>query len=507
MKGYITKEQLSDNLKNELSEFSSQLEHIEKYNNVIDLSKLGVASENIVFDQQTNKYLMTDYSDTLVSILKLKPSVLILPEGNILIEKPIDIEFPIEVIGHNTRIFKSPSIENDSIFNICSSDVSITGVSFYSEKKYLVNMKNDDAKAITSNINTINIYGAINNIAIKNCCSENISMFIGINFANNITIENCKCVDGYISIYAGSNAENIFIRNCEINQQLDTDVYANALYFDGCVNNVIISDTTLVQEGENSANIIKVGSSIGKAENVSVVNCNIYNKTNASLFYIENDSDLTIKNSYIKTSSFIGYSRLFQINNNSTFKAKNCEFLIDSYDRYTQKFNLLNSKIEFDNCNINVKNTIEKYSNLPFVSGADSFKFRGCNFDFDLSLGINLMNQEMASVDILNCYIKYNSIFTLGHWDKSSVIYTKSNNPRLRMYNTVLDNNSETQMNGNILFGNFKNDDYSAECHLSNVTVYRGVATSGSEIGRLFKSDSENDYIKNNVVDISVGSQ
>ena len=105
MKGHITKEQLSDNLREELSDFSSQLEH--KANktqyNILDYKLDG----EIYFDKAFER-----------CINEMNGGEIVLKEGNYTITKPIHVNksgIKIKGMGYKTRLKANDSFIGDSV--------------------------------------------------------------------------------------------------------------------------------------------------------------------------------------------------------------------------------------------------------------------------------------------------------------------------------------------------------------------------------------------------------
>ena len=97
------------------TEVSSQLETIAKYNNVINLGKMGLNSENVSYNQSTKTYNMTDISNTIKEAINSNCDTIIFPQGNYLIENTITISKPIVLIGNGCNIYSSPSTKNKAI--------------------------------------------------------------------------------------------------------------------------------------------------------------------------------------------------------------------------------------------------------------------------------------------------------------------------------------------------------------------------------------------------------
>lgn len=90
MKGYITKEQLSDSLKNELSDFSSQLEHIKKYG--VKTSLFGSKGDGVTDDTQAIQEAIDFARDNNINKVMI-------PKGNYIITDSLVLYRNIHLIG------------------------------------------------------------------------------------------------------------------------------------------------------------------------------------------------------------------------------------------------------------------------------------------------------------------------------------------------------------------------------------------------------------------------
>lgn len=105
MKGHITKEQLSDSLKNELSEFSSQLENIEKQN-IINAKAYGfVGNGETLNDDIMKKFIENNSND-----------VLYFTKGVYLFSKPINFHNNMYIRCENNVELKLNSTETEDYF-------------------------------------------------------------------------------------------------------------------------------------------------------------------------------------------------------------------------------------------------------------------------------------------------------------------------------------------------------------------------------------------------------
>lgn len=508
LKKVIIDENVQFELINSISEINEQLGDIAKYNNTVNLSKLGVVSQNVVYNTETKKYEMTDISNIVNNAIVSGCDVLIFPSGNFLIENPIIVDRPMKILGQNTNIYKSPTEDSTTLFSIRGSNISIDGINIFSKIEYNNNIAEENATGLTSNVCGINVLGEANskNVEINNCYFENLAFGVSIQTTKNVNILKVKATGCYFAVYTGLNAENITIKDSDLAcQDSNTDVYGHVLYFAHTTKNVFIDNCTLTSLDVNSSNIIKCGSNTGASNNVVVANTNINITTNATVFYTHNGADLTLYNCKIVANAPSGYARLLQSSNNTSFKCINCEISLDSFDKYTQAFNHNNCSIVFENSIINIKNTYNTYSNLPFVSGSDIFEFKNCTINIDIDRGFNIFNSDFRCLLLDSCkiFIK-NSKITCGVNSPTSVSYSRTTSPILEMYNNVITNTTSTGYNSSAFFMHIVKDSTTTPvCKLTNNTFFKCSGTSGNNLGKLFMADAEEEYIKNNVVDLT----
>ena len=499
IKDVITK--LNTNTNN-IKNINSQMDTIAKYNNVINLGKLGLTSENVNYNQSTKTYNMTDISNTIKTAINTNCDTIIFPQGNYLIENTITIDKPLTLIGNGCNIYSSPSSTTKIVFKINSKNVNIEGFNFYSAKDYNMNLAGSTSNS--SNIQAINILGDssnyITNINIKNCYGENLSYLISSMYSKNVSINNCSCYEVYFHFYS-DNSIDIKIDKCNFSGQLSTDVYAHVLYFGHETHNAVVTNCILTQNGVDGANIVKCGTNNGPSGNIKLTDCTL-NGVGSSLFYIDTISVLEIINCRVTWKSKSGYARVLQLINNSVVKFFNCECEFDGFDRYTQGYNLTNSLIEFSNCEITIKNTIEQYSYLPFVSGC-KMKFDNCTFNININYSYNLMSPDFLHVEFFNCIFHSNVKLFIGYYDADSVNYTKTTTPILKMYNCIFENLSESAMGVNTFFMNISKEGFTPQCHIVNFAGYKCSGTSGGNLGKLFMTNAESQYIKNNAIDLT----
>ena len=220
MKGYITKEQLSDSLKNELSDFSSQLEHIENKSTItITPYEFGAVGDGI-----------TDDTDALTKCLNFRDNVNIVFDK----EKTYVINRGIKLTKNNVNIFGNNStikfIDNCSVLQeiyetTALDDIStmlyINGLNFISIYDLNLNGNCDnvyfvhDSEKYYGYMADINIDG----IPDKYICTYGIKAY----GTNNIKIKNCKITNIGGGIHAGGVwgsgilGKNILLENIEIN--------------------------------------------------------------------------------------------------------------------------------------------------------------------------------------------------------------------------------------------------------------------------------------------------
>ena len=348
----IIDENVQIELINSVTKINEQLDNMTKYNNTVNLSKLGVVSQDVVYNPTTKKYEMTDISTIVNNAIITGCDVLIFPSGNFLIENPILVDRPIKILGQNTNIYKSPTENSTSVFSVKDSNISIDGINIFSKIEYNNNVAEENANGLTSNVCGINVLGEANskNVEISNCYFENLAFGISVQTTKNVNILKVKATGCYFAVYTGLNAENISIKDSDLAcQDSNTDVYGHVLYFAHTTKNVFVDNCTLTSLDVNSSNIIKCGSNTGASNNVVIRNTNINITTNASVFYTHNGADLTLYNCKIVANAPSGYARLLQSSNNTSFKCINCELSLNSFDKYTQASNHTNCSIIFEN--------------------------------------------------------------------------------------------------------------------------------------------------------------
>lgn len=500
-----TKVELSEKIDNTKTEI---IDNVAKYNNVVNLGKLGAVSETVNYDKTNKIYNMTDISNIIQSSIDSNYDTIIFPKGNYLIDNEITITKPLTLIGNGCNIYSSPSSSKvKRIFTLKSSDVSISNFNFYSELEYTNKSVNHaDANCITSNVMAISIVGKDtnqNNVNVLNCYFNKLTYGVSIWQSKNSLLSNLKADECYFPIYTGHNVENISIRDCQLSAQTSTDVYGHTLYLSSGSKNVTVDNCTLKAIGTGHSNIIKTGSNDGGADNIVVNNCYIECSTQASLFYVDND--LTLNNCKIKTYSPKGYSRLLQLLDESNFKCYGCEIEIDSFERYTQNLKMPAGSILFENCKLTIKNSYNSYCTMGFISGVDDFVFKNCDINFDMDRGFNIFYQDFKSVSLINCNINSNKNITCGIYTASDIVaYTQTSSPVLKMYNTVIKNNDSDGMRGSAFFMNIVKDETTTPiCELSNITLYKCSGTTGGNTGKLFMANAETQYLKNNVIDLN----
>ena len=488
-----------------IKDIISKLDNIDKYNNTINLEKLGIISENVVYNDETNKYVMTDITDIINNAINKKCDILIFPSGNFCIEGPVIINRPLSIIGNNTNIYTSPTATSKRVFQFKNSNSSIQGFNFFSKNKYLTSLNDPDRTAFSSNVCGIDVIGENQkNINISNCYFEGMGLGVSVQYTSNVIIDNCTAIECFFPVYTGLYSKNITIKNCSLTCQVETDLYGHVLYFADTSSNILVDNCILKSLGKNTNNIIKCGSNTGNSSNVNIRNTSIECSVLSTLFYVHQNGDLTLYNCKINANSLSGYTRLLQIGNNSSFKAYNCEFVLDSFERYTQGFDLTNTHILFESSKIIIKNTYQTYCNMPFVSGSETFNFKNCTIDLNIDRGFNLLSPEHRSLVLENCNININNkLITCGVYSSSDVNYTKTSSPILKMFNTNIFNNSTNEMGSSAFFMNIVKDSTTTPtCLLTNVTLYKCTGTSGGNNGKLFMTNAETQYIKNNVIDI-----
>lgn len=493
-------------IEQDIVEINEQLDNNTKYNNTINLGKLGIVSENVSYNQSTKTYNMTDISNVINNVINSGCDTLIFPSGNFLIENTITIDRALTLIGNGCNIYSSPSVKTKTIFKVTNSNVSISGFNFYSEQEYENNVDEATANSITSNITAISILGKDEyqkNVNVSNCYFDKMGFGISVMFTKYVTLYNLKAVECYFPIYTGYNAENIVIRDCDLSAQLETDVYGHVLYFADTSKNICVDNCKLASLGKESSNIVKCGSNTGNSSNVVVNNCDIECCAKTSLFYVHTNGDLVLNNCNIKSYSPNGYARVLQLGDNCYFKCYGCKIELDSFDKFTQRLNILNSSLLFENCNITIKNSYETYCTLGFISGVDDFIFKNCDISFNLDRGLNIMNGDFRSVSLINCNINTTKNIICGQYDSNHINYSQTSSPVLKIYNTIIKNNNVDDMGASCFFMNIVKDGTTTPiCELSNVTLYKCSGTSGGNNGKLFMPNAETQYIKNNVIDL-----
>ena len=469
----------------------------------IALSKFGVKPSNQVnYDETTKSYNLSDCSDKIKAALNNKENVvMIFEKGNYLIDSTITLPKNTKIIGNGANIYVNPKKTSFTVFTINNDNCCIEELNFYSQLEYKNTLKDSDANAIVSNVCGITIVSntadRILNNCVKNCRSKNLSFLVSNMKADNTILSDLIIDEAYFGIYS-DNCDNLKILNTKITTQTNTDIYGHAIYLGNKSNNVIIDNNDLSMNGTGS-NIIKCGSNDGAATNVVVKNTKINGIITSTLFYIHNSADCRFINCDIEAiGNATSYTRLLQFNDNSKCEFIDCNFIVDSFERITQNYSYNNNSIIFKKCSLKILNSINKYCNFKLVAGSKKLQFINSIIDYSgINYGLNIINQDLYSMDLYNSIIMINAKCGLGNYTKSEVKYRKTNSPHFSMINSIIENIGDKKKNS--LIGYVTTDSYTPDIILNNISCINCVETNID----IKYTDAEKDYrYFNNVITI-----
>jgi hypothetical protein len=469
--------------------------------NVMDYG--AVSNQTVTYDAINKVYTgMTDSTTAFQNAVNSGYNVIIVPQGNYFINSQITIPKKVLIISYGANIYTNPTTATKRIFSLGSSasGTQIDGLSFYSKNEYTATM---DASATTkvSYVTAIDINGA-NDIIIKNCYGECMSMLASCMNCNNIDLNYLKSSECYFPVYTGFSASYITIRNSYLKTITNADIYGHALYLAYASHYITVDNCTLEMPGSGS-NIVKVGSNEGAGDHVVLKNCKLIGVATNSILYVNNGADISLYDCILDFKSGTGgYARLLQFNDNSTAYFKGCTFTLDSFDKYTQNTSYVNNSIIFDECNFTVKNTIVSFCKFAFIAGANTFRFNNCRFDRTALIGgSNLLDPALYALHLFNCKLLLNGSENIGIDTQTSVTYSQSNTPKFRAINCEFQRT--TDANANVFLSNISYNSYVPLCQLINVTLINCDAKSGGNTGLYKLASVDSQYVLNNVLNIA----
>ena len=471
----------------------------------INLSKFGVKpSSQVSYDETTKTYNLSDCSDKIKATLDNKENVVIIFEkGNYLIDNTIILPKNTKIIGNGANIYINPKETSFTVFAINNDNCCIEELNFYSQLEYKNTLKESDASAIVSNICGITIVSnttnKILNNCVKNCKSKNLSFLVSNMKADNTILSDLVIDEAYFGIYS-DNCNNLKILNTKITTQTNTDIYGHAIYLGYNSNNVVIDNNDLRMNGTGS-NIIKCGSNDGAVNNIIVKNTKINGIITSTLFYLHNSSDCRFINCDIEAvGNNATYTRLLQFNDNSKCEFIDCNFILDSFEKITQNYSYVNNSIIFKKCSLKILNSINKYCVLRLVAGSKKLQFINSIIDYSgTNYGINIISEDIYSVDLYNSIIMITNLYSLGWYAKNVVKYTKTNSPHFLMTNSIIENIGIKRTSS--MIGYVTTDSYTPDIILNNISCINCIENN-NDMNIKF-TDAEKDYrYYNNVISI-----
>ena len=472
----------------------------------INLSKFGVKpSSQVSYDETTKTYNLSDCSDKIKATLDNKENVVIIFEkGNYLIDNTIILPKNTKIIGNGANIYINPKETSFTVFAINNDNCCIEELNFYSQLEYKNTLKESDASAIVSNICGITIVSnttnKILNNCVKNCKSKNLSFLVSNMKADNTILSDLVIDEAYFGIYS-DNCNNLKILNTKITTQTNTDIYGHAIYLGYNSNNVVIDNNDLRMNGTGS-NIIKCGSNDGAVNNIIVKNTKINGIITSTLFYLHNSSDCRFINCDIEAvGNNATYARLLQFNDNSKCEFIDCNFILDSFEKITQNYSYVNNSIIFKKCSLRILNSINKYCTFRLVAGSKKLQFINSIIDYSgtNNYGMNIISEDIYSVDLYNSIIMVNNLYHFGWNAKNGVKYTKTNSPHFLMTNGIIENIGNKRTSS--MIGYVTTGSYTPDIILNNISCINCIENN-SDINIKF-TDAEKDYrYYNNVISI-----
>lgn len=469
--------------------------------NSIMITNFGtVNNETITYDESRNIYIGVDCTQAIKNALASGYEKIEFPSGgNFIINSTILVDNKIIIEGNGANIYTNPNNNSDKnifYFRSGSSGSSINNLNFYSKKAYKVNL-NTNVTAKSSNVCAIGINSNAENILINKCYGEGLKYFSGCSVCKNITFNECSGKDNYFTIYTGYNAYNTTIKKCNFSEQIETDMYGHILYLGGASYGVNIEDCYFEALGDNSSNIIKCGAD--QKENcigITVKNTTMKCRSKTSFLYCHANADVEYNNCNMifNCSTNSDYPRLLQFNNYSKMKFKDCNFELDSIQKFTHTNNsLINNSLIFENCDFKIKNTINKYLTLDLNAGSKEFKLINCNLDYSsLDRPINILNQNLYSLEINDCNLYLPAGSTIGKYNKNDVQYSLTNSPKLIISDTNIFRKYSNIDNSLLI--NYSKGNTAAEISLKNIKIINGQANNGVNKNKYKINDTNSEY-------------
>lgn len=494
-----TKEQITD-FPTKLSEFVNDLSVTSggKGQKIFaaDIVDYGAKSGDGVYNTSSKTYAnMTDCTQAVKDAIAAGYGAIIFPAGGkFKINGPISITSKIIILGCGAEIYADPvsaADRNIFVFGPGSDGSKIYSLNFISKNVYTANLAN--ATALSSNCFAFNIAGNssayVQNIYIDNCTCRNYRYFVSIMKAKSIIINNCYGEENYFNVYTGFNAYDIYINNCTLKEQLETDIYGHVLYLGSGTYGVTVDNCILEGLGANASNVVKCGADQeAYCQDVIVKNSVIRGKTKASFLYCHAHADVRYENCIMEftCADSSAYCRLLQFNNYSDMRFKNCEFILDSIQRFTHtETNITDNILIFDNCNFTIKNAVNQYLLLDLVTAAN-FKLRNCNLDYSqCTKPINLVKSAMVNTEIIGCTFALPSGSTCGFTSSSGVSYTQTA-PKMLIADTTI----KMPSGNTTAFFQYVKGSTGAKVAVTNITLLNGTNASGKHIL------AESDYVK-----------
>ena len=472
------------------------------------VTDFGAVKGGITYNSSTKKFVGTDASQAIKDAIASGYSKIEFPKGDYLVNDIIKLSKKILIEGNESTIYVNPSdgTDHNVFLTLAGSDYSvIRNLHFISSNDYKVNL-NTNVTAKSSNNCAISINNNVKNIVVDGCSAKGFKYVVACSGCENVIIDSCSGEDNYFSVYTGFNAKNTSISRCDFKEQIETDMYGHVLYLGSGTYGVTVQDCNFEALGDDSSNIIKCGSDQSDpCTGVIVRNTVMKCRSKASFLYCHAGADVIYENCHMEFSGSTSdaYARLLQFNDNSDMYFKGCVFELDSIQRFTQAYTFNGNKLIFEDCRFNVKNTVNKGLTFNLNAGSKVFKLIRCTLDYSqVDRAINILSQDLYSLDIINSTLFVPSGSMLGQYQESSVSYSQTQSPRLFISNTeIIRNYSSTDAS---IFINYVKGSATPIISLANVTLVNGQANSGANAGKYEISTTADQFTAyHNVVCIS----
>ena len=212
MKGHITKEQLSDGLKNELSDFGSQLEHIQhKTKEFINVNFFGVKGDGVTDNTAILQELLDNYES-----LYFPPGVYIASNLNLNSFNHIHGE------GRKSHLKQKANTNNHFITCKSTESHSIKITSIYIDGNRNNQNTDNDGIHIVNSLTEIEYeqlidhYLVIDNVYVEKCSGTGVTIkFTRECKINNLVVRQCK-KDGLFFNGSDSSFSNCTISTCDV---------------------------------------------------------------------------------------------------------------------------------------------------------------------------------------------------------------------------------------------------------------------------------------------------